>query len=374
MDTTSLVVLILFWSLGFLFLFRIPRCTESREKSESRPSVSIIIPARNEERTIPVLLASIRQQELVPDEVIVVVDESDESTAAAAENQGPRVLRAAPRPAGWLGKPWACLQGAQAATNDILVFLDADTCLETGGLRRLVDECVKTDGVVTVQPFHTVKRPHEQLSAFFNIIGMAGMGTFTLFGRTIKPVGLFGPCIAIRKAHYFSVGGHSSVKKEVVEDLALGTELKRKKTPICAYGGKGTISFRMYQNGPGQLIEGWSKGFATGAVKTYFPILIAIVLWIGGSISATRYPIQAAFNHDMLLLAGWGTAYLAYVAQIYWMLRRVGTFRFYAALLYPLSLLFFMVVFFYSVFLIFVRRSVRWKGVKIRLEEEGPPS
>ena len=56
----SLIIYAVFWLFGFFFLARIPYCTESAEKATAPPSVSIIIPARNEERALPLLLASIK--------------------------------------------------------------------------------------------------------------------------------------------------------------------------------------------------------------------------------------------------------------------------------------------------------------------------
>ena len=174
----------------------------------------------------------------------------------------------------------------------------------------------------------------------------------------------------MRKKYYLGIGGHVEVKGEVVEDLALGNKLKKQKIPIYCYGGKGIISFRMYPNGMRELVDGWSRGFATGAIKTYIPILLGIIAWIGGGISATRYVIEAISSMNTISIMVWILAYLCYTIQIYWMLLRVGTFRFYTALFYPIPLLFFLIIFLRSLFLIFVRRRVRWKGITISLKDK----
>jgi 4,4'-diaponeurosporenoate glycosyltransferase len=372
MDVTNLIIQTVFWFLGFLFLFRIPRCMGSSRESQSYPSVSIIIPARNEEKSLPILLASLRYQSFTADEIIVIVGQSEDRTKEMAEREGVRTIQSEPLPKGWVGKPWACYQGAVAARGEILIFLDADTFIEEDGLKKIVETFMERDGVVSIQPYHKTKRLYEQLSAFFNIIVMGAMSTFSVIGNLIKPIGLFGPCVVMRKKCYFESGGHKEVRSEVVEDLALGERFKRWKVPIYCYGGKGTISFRMYPNGVGELIDGWSKGFATGAIKTYIPILLAIIAWIGGSISTTRYLIEALLNINALSILIWAAAYLCYAAQVYWMLFRVGTFKFYTALFYPVPLLFFLAIFLRSVFLIFIRRSVRWKGVTINLKDKAP--
>ncbi len=287
-----------------------------------------------------------------------------------AESAGVITIQSELLPEGWVGKTWACHQGSQAAKGDILVFLDADTCIEKDGLNRIVDTYLRMDGVVSIQPYHKTRKLYEQLSAFFNIIEMGAMGTFTIFGDLLKPIGLFGPCVVTRNRHYLETGGHIAVKGEVVEDLALGNRFKKQKTPIYCYGGKGTISFRMYPNGVRELVDGWSKGFATGAIKTYIPILLAIIAWVGGGISATRYVVEAISSMNAISILVWTLTYLGYAMQIYWMLFRLGTFSIYTALFYPVSLLFFIVIFLRSFFLIFIRRRVRWKGVTIPLKDE----
>ncbi len=370
MNIHDLVFQTVFWALGFLFLFRIPHCRNRNWKKDAYPSTSVIIPARNEEKSLPILLRSLREQSFRPYEIIVVDGTSEDRTFEIARREGAIVMPSGPLPAGWLGKPWACCQGASVAKGDLLIFLDADTFMEKDGLKQIIDTYLARDGVVTVQPFHQTKQLYEQLSGYFNIIELAGMGTFTALGNLIKPIGLFGPCVIMSRKYYFKSGGHRQVKGEVVEDLALGSRIKKQKVPIHCYGGRGTLSFRMYPNGLGELVEGWGKGFATGALKTPLPLLAALILWIGGSITATSHVIQSLSGANTAAVLIWGTTYLLYAAQIYWMLARAGTFKFYTALLYPVSLLFFLVVFIRSFFLIYIRKSVNWKGQKISLKNK----
>ena len=331
----------------------------------------MIIPARNEADSLPVLLTSLRNGDSLPGEIIVVVSQSEDGTREIAKGEGVIVIDSEPLPEGWIGKPWACYQGAQLAKGDILVFLDADTCLEKGGLGDIVDTYLQTDGIASIQPYHKTRRLYEQLSLFFNIIVMGAMGPFTVVGRRINPIGLFGPCVIMRRVYYLESGGHIAVKGEVVEDLALGERLRKRNLPIHCYGGQGTISFRMYPNGIRELIDGWSKGFATGARMTDIPLLVATIAWVGSGISATVFAVGAIWSTDDAAIMWWALAYLAYAIQVHWMALRVGTFKLYTALLFPVSLLFFIVLFFRSVFLISIKRSVRWKGIAISLRDKG---
>jgi len=330
--SADFIINLVFWLLGFFFLFHISSCRVSADRNTHNPSVSVIIPARNEEHTLPNLLNSLSGQLSSEDEVIVVDDHSEDRTKAVAEENGVKVLESLPIPEGWLGKTWACYQGVKIASGEILIFLDADTVLERNGLKNIIETYVAKDSVLSIQPYHKTRNLYEQLSAFFNIIMMAGSGAFTVLGRRIKP----------------------KVKGEILEDLAFGSELQKKGVEIHCLGGKSTVSFRMYPKGIRELINGWSKGFAMGAAKTSIPLLILIVAWISGSIGTTRSLIEIIVTTNNIQIALYGSLYILYVAQIYWMLVRIGNFKFYTALLYPIPMAFFVVVFTYSFVRIFL--------------------
>lgn len=360
--TSAFIIHAVLWLLGPVFLFRIPRCGGGVARGGKRPSVCVIIPARNEEKTLPALLGSLKGQIGPGDEVIVVDDHSEDGTRDVAEHNGARVIRSEALPPGWLGKSWACHQGASAAAGQLLVFLDADTVLDSDGLGRIVGTHHGSDGVLSVQPYHRMRRAYEELSAFFNLVMMAAMGSFTVLGRAIKPIGLFGPVVVLTRQQYLGSGGYAGVKGEVLEDLAYGSEFKKRSVGTYCYGGRGTVSFRMYPDGIRQLITGWSKGFAAGAAKTSAPVLVLIIAWIVGATGTARHLAQAMIAADAIGITTWGILYLCYALQIYWMLARVGSFKLYTALLYPVPLVFFFVVFAYSFFIIFIRRRVQWKG------------
>jgi 4,4'-diaponeurosporenoate glycosyltransferase len=99
-------------------------------------------------------------------------------------------------------------------------------------------------------------------------------------------------------------------------------------------------------------------------------LLVLTIAWIGSGISATLSAIGAIWSMHNTAIMWWTLAYLAFAVQVQWMASRVGTFKFYTTLLFPVSLLFFVVVFFRSVFLVFIRRSIRWKGIAISLKDK----
>ena len=107
----------------------------------SWPRVSIVVPARNEEHNMPLLLDSLAKLDYPDYEVVVVDDRSTDRTAAViAAFANVRMVAGVERPTDirWGGKQWACVQGAAAATGDLLLFTDADTVHEPDSLRRAV--------------------------------------------------------------------------------------------------------------------------------------------------------------------------------------------------------------------------------------------
>lgn len=356
----ELLWLLLPWSFAFVFLGRIRTCPPLRGQADTI-TVSVIIPARNEEARLPPLLASLARQDYPNYEVIVIDDNSTDRTAALARDAGAKTLTLTELKHGWLGKPRACWVGAQQSTGDLLVFLDADTELEPSGLRRIVATHAQYGGLVSIQPFHRMKRAYERLSALFFIIMMGSIRSFTLAGDRIKSRGSFGPCIACSREDYFRAGGHRLVRHEIVDDVALAREMSQRGIPSNNFVGQGTISFRMYPGGIGDLTEGWTKNFAQGAMTTDPLMLLMISAWISAG-AASLDAIRGWTTHGFSAWVVAGLiAYVAYVAQLWWMLRKLGNFGVATAMTYPISLVFFVGIFVRSLYLTLVRNSVRWK-------------
>lgn len=332
--------------------------------------VSIIIPARNEEQNLPKLLRSLVDQAPKPHEIIVVDDGSTDRTAEVARQLGATVLNSKPLPDGWRGKTWACHQGAQAATGELLLFVDADTWLEREGLVHILpayascaaasqesaaigsaDNRQRTQGhALSVGPYHAVTRLHEDLSLFFN---------FNMIVGTV-PDGLFGQMLLVDRESYWRAGGHELVKGRTLENFFLAQRFRAAGIPTRSATGRGVLAFRMYPNGLRELIEGWTKGFASGASQTPRPILLLVVAWMIGLMLA---PIGWTVTGDWLR---WGATYLLCAAQVWWFSRQIGSFRWFTALLYPVPLIFFFAVFARSAMR--SGKQVTWKGRDIRAD------
>lgn len=373
---------------GMLLFWRIlrPASPDLPAAAERARLLSIVIPARNEERRLPALLESLapagRAGRSGETEILVVDDESSDATRAVAESFGCRVIEPGPRPAGWIGKSWACWRGALAAAGDALLFLDADTTLERDGLGTLERLFAVHRGLLSIQPYHRAPTAGEHLSALFNAVVVAGTSAFRAFSESAD--GGFGPCMLIGRADYFRVGGHRSVRASLIEDMALARTCAARGVPVSLLPGKGIISFRMYPGGVAEIVEGWTKNLSSGASSARAGTTLLITLWLTGGLSAL---LAMAFV-ALIAVAGGGQAspvgffavpalatavpaalmtYLLSVSAVGLVTSRLGSFGVSSALLYPIHLLFFFAVFIRSLFLTRVRGEVSWKGRIIRL-------
>jgi 4,4'-diaponeurosporenoate glycosyltransferase len=346
--------------LGFLLLVDV-----RTPQGSSRPAtVSIIIPARDEERSLPGLLRSLADQTIDVAETIVVDDGSTDRTAALATAAGARVITAPQLPEGWAGKPWACHTGATRAHGDVLVFLDADVELAPDGLDRLLATWQRTvpDGLLSVQPAHTTRAAYEQLSAYPNLVAMMASGAFAPGRRHWSPVA-FGPCLVTSADAYRQVGGHEVVADEIIEDIHLARAYGAAGREVHALAGGTAASFRMYPGGVRQLIGGWTKNLAGGPRLVSAIPMLASVAWVVASVVIASDLVAA--------LAAWPTTGLRWEpiaawaiasAQLAVLLRRIGRFSWWAAPAFPLLLAGFVALFARSAVPRALHRSVRWRG------------
>jgi 4,4'-diaponeurosporenoate glycosyltransferase len=344
---------------GFLLIRRIPTCPPVDRRASA--TLSIIIPARNEERDLPRLLASIAQSAMRPEEVLVVDDESSDHTAAVAARLGARVLLSAAKPSGWTGKAWACHQGAQQAAGELFLFLDADTYFLPGGLDRVVSRWAREQDqrlVVSVLPYHAMHTAWEQLSLFFNILMAAGAGGFS----AVTPPRLFGQSLLISRDTYFAAGGHAAVRGVVLENLRWADDLRSCGARILCLGGRGTLHMRMFPDGFRQMSESWAKAFIQGAADSGSLILFLSIMWISALWSTTLLLVMPTHYDGRLSVA---LVYFLFGLQIVWITRRLGSFRILTCFLFPLALTYFCLVFGRAGARRAVGRRTIWKGREV---------
>lgn len=343
---------------GFLLIRRIPTCPPAAWCADCR--LSIIIPARNEEQNLPRLLASIFRAATKPAEVLVVDDGSTDNTAALAASLGARVLSPAAKPEGWTGKAWACYQGAQNATGELLLFLDADTYFLPGGLDRVLSRwlCERDPRLVlSLLPYHAMNAAYEQLSLFFNVLMAAGAGGF---GAVATPR-LFGQSLLICKENYFIAGGHAAVRGVILENLRWASRLRKCGARILCIGGRGTLHMRMFPEGFRQMSDSWAKAFIQGAADSGGPVLTCAILWISALWSTTLLLLMP-HDYGRLSLA---LIYLLLSLQIASLARRLGTYRVLTCLLFPVPLAYYCLVFGRAAARRALGRKTLWRGREV---------
>ncbi len=351
---------------SLLLFFRFPMLMSSTNITKQY-KVSIIIPARNEEKNIALLLQDLKNQIYPIHEIICVDDCSLDDTAKVATKYGVNLIKISDKPKDWTGKAWACQKGAENASGDILLFLDADVRISSKGISSLMQTYEENKCVVSVQPYHQVMQGYEQFSIFFNLIQIAANG-MTMFVKCKSP-GLYGPVILISKEKYNIIEGHSSARNSIVDDLALREKLSKSGFPFKLFLGGDCFSFRMYSKGIKELMQGWTKNYATGALKTPMLVFMMVFLWVSSCALVFISLIQSILMHNLLYVSICLFLYFLWVIELLRISRSIGNFKIYAILIFPLYLVMFILIFILSFVKKMFHMNVVWKDRKIKLEK-----
>lgn len=348
----SLVLFALGWTAGWVALWRARPLPAA---SSRRAAVSIVVPARDEAASLPNLLASLVGELGPDDEVIVVDDHSTDDTALLAAAAGARVIAAPALPAGWAGKPHACHVGAQASSSEVLVFLDADVRLSPGTLDALTAQLEAYPGeLVSVQPHHVTAHAHEQASVLFNVVAAMGSGACTPWGDRVPTLVAFGPIVAVHREAYERAGGHvhQDVRGAVLEDIALARRFPRSRLFSGTAAGP---SFRMYPRDLGQVVEGWTKGVGIGFDATPWWAVVLTAAWVtslaGGAVTSAWFALASLVQFGVFA-------------------RRVGRFRSWAVVVFPVWVPLLVVVLVRSLWRRHRGGTVTWKGRALRPDQE----
>ncbi|HKU63338.1 MAG TPA: glycosyltransferase family 2 protein [Gemmatimonadales bacterium] len=269
----------------------IPRLANLRPNLSDTPPVSdglvsVIIPARNESAVIETVLTSVLGTAYQPIEVLVVDDRSTDDTAArvaelARADARLRLVPGAELPAGWYGKPWACLQGYRAARGELLLFTDADTRHEPELLGRAVGARRDTGAdLLTVAPHQRCETFWERIvmPQIWILLGLRYHPDRVNHARRSRDVIANGQFILMPRTSYEAFGTHEAVRGEVAEDLALAQTVVRGGGRLHFAFAERLMETRMY-HGLGPLVEGWSKNVYLGGRRSFpdEPLLRALV-------------------------------------------------------------------------------------------------
>jgi chlorobactene glucosyltransferase len=195
----------------------------------------------------------------------VVDDQSTDDTPgilaeAAARDPRLRVLRGAPLPAGWKGKPHALVQGAAVAKGEWLLFTDADTLHHPAALvSAIADAYAHQADLYTINPDLIMGSIPERLIMPIAAMGIAATYSTKEVNDPRSPIAIAnGQFILVRRSVYDAVGGIAAVRSEIAEDQAFGKLVKRQGYRLYLTIGTALMRVRMYTNLP-EVWEGWGK-------------------------------------------------------------------------------------------------------------------
>lgn len=270
------------------------------------PFVSIIVPARNEAYQIEACVRSLLAQDYPSFEVVVVDDGSTDDTAAVVEKiGGVKLVRGAPLPAGWIGKPWAITQGLNVATGSWLLFTDADTVHAPNALMAAVS-CALDRNVSALSFLNQQEMVTPAERVFLpSIIWTIAFGTGPLadVNDPSKENSIFnGQYLLFERAAYEALGGHEAVRNQIAEDLELSRLVKsdgRFRSALVACGP--LVRTRMYRTFT-ELWDGFVKNFALGTRGR--PLMTAMAITFFAIIS----PVAPLLLVTLVLLGSWALA------------------------------------------------------------------
>ena len=245
--------------------------------------VSILVPARNEEKNITACLTGLTNQLYDNYEIIVLNDFSQDKTGEQIaqfchNDQRVKMIDGSPLPNGWTGKNWACHQLSQRANGKILIFTDADNRHNPTAVSNTVGWIQHLNlGLFSAFPQQTTITLAEKLVIpVIDLLVYAGLPLWlTYLTKYSSLAAANGQWIAFTRQSYDQIGGHKSLSNEVVEDVEFSRLAKRKGVKILTTAGTGVVFGRMYESSK-QVWEGFSKNiFGLVKYKTIpFSILV----------------------------------------------------------------------------------------------------
>jgi hypothetical protein len=337
------------------------------------PRVSVLIPARDEERTIGGAVAAALASRGVEIEVVVLDDGSRDRTAAVVDEIARRDHRlrletAPPLPTGWCGKQHACAVLAEraAAGFDLLAFVDADVRLAPDGLARAV-AFLEESGADLVSGF-----PRQETGSFlerlllplmhFLLLGFLPLARMRQSRHPSYGAGC-GQLFLVRRAAYSEAGGHGAIRSSLHDGVKLPRALRRAGFATDLFDATEVASCRMYR-GAGEVWRGLSKN-ATEGVAAPAAIVPFTLLLAGGQVLppalllAALVPLVRLLPVEAVVLAALGT-----VAGLVPRLAATRRFRqpLAGALLHPLAIAVFLVLQWTALLRQLAGRPAGWKG------------
>lgn len=327
---------------------------------ERHPFVSIIVPARNEERAIERSVRAFLAQQYPDFEVIVVDDRSTDTTAAildrlATEDARLVVIRGVDTPAGWLGKPWALHQGSERARGELLLFVDADVHYAPATLAAAVAHMEATrHALIALMPHFECRSLWEH--ALMPGLPMSLFSVPTWLGELlpIESLGVgAGTGNLVRRDAYAAAGGHAALRDSVVDDVALAHLVRRSGFSTGIARTERLVTVRMY-HGFGEIVGGFTKNFFSSVGRSYVIAFLVFFVFV----DAHLLPIFFALAGNQIAIAA--IVMLLITRVVFFAGLRYPLWN--ALLLDPLMAIGWIAIVIRSTWYVGIRRQLSWRG------------
>ncbi len=337
------------------------------------PSVTVIVPAKDEGSAIEHSLRSLLACDYPNLEIIAIDDRSTDATgelmdalAAAPESRGRlRVLHVRELPEGWLGKPHAMALAASGANSDWLLFTDADVIFDPRAIRLAVECVIRSGGDhMVLYPTMILHGPAEKmLIGFFQSVSVwAGRAWKIADPKSRKDYIGVGAFNMIRRTVYEALGGYSELRMEVLEDMRLGFRVKRAGYAQRVAFGKDLVRIRWAESAWGILNNLTKNLYSTFRFRT--SLLLAAC---AGMFILCLTPFVALLVPGPARWAGLITLVALVLLNLrYWRLTNISPA--YLAL-FPIATLLFVGTLLRSMILVLWRGGVLWRGTLYPLKE-----
>jgi chlorobactene glucosyltransferase len=335
------------------------------------PLVSVLVPARNEERSIAGCVRSILSQDYPFFEVLVLDDQSSDGTRTVLESMAVshpalRILHGEPTTGNQVGKNWACSQLARQAQGELLFFTDADTLNRSDTLKTIVTTLVGEQAdLLTGFPHQEAHSWGERLLVpFFSWAFLCFIPLALAYKLRLPFLSMaVGQLMLFRREAYLAIGGHESISSSVVDDMSLARRIKAAKLRWRVSYIADLVSCRMYHSSR-EAINGFTKNLFAVFDYRLLPFIIAYI-WL-----------MVMFWEPLIVLAGMisGLALQANLialvvcllfSLLLWLISYIEMgIPFPLAFLYPFTILANVAVAFRS-FVDSLRGRITWKGRSI---------
>lgn len=282
---------------------------KKRELKSEQPAISVLIPARNEEKNMANLLSDLQLVEYPKMEIIVFNDQSTDNTARvvqkfAKKDSRLRLINSNELPAGWLGKNYACHTLANSANGEFLLFLDADVRIKPDAIESALAQIQKYDlKLLSIFPRQIMQTVDEKITvpSMNNILLSLLPLILTRISSRPSLSAANGQFMLFYAETYKKHMPHQQVKENRAEDILISRLYKRNNLKIQCMTGNHSIQCRMYKN-YSEAVQGFSR-----SVSQFFggSNLAAAMYWLIGTFGTLLvfYSLSIWLSAIIILLA-----------------------------------------------------------------------